>query len=287
MYTLKIHQRGEIGKSEGVDMQSEKSRVKEFWNAASCGERQFLSSDTTDAYEAQALERYRLEPYISGFARFDECNGRRVLEVGVGLGADHERFAKAGADLFGIDLTERAISHVRKRFAQAGLKSNLQVADAECLPFEDDSFDVVYSWGVIHHSPDTALAVAEIHRVLRSGGSARVMIYNYWSIVGWMLWVRYGLMKLRPWMSLAEAYDRYLESPGTKAYTPKEARLLFRDFSEVSIRTVLTHGDLLESAAGQRHRGPLLTFARLVWPRWILRKVAPRSGLFMMIDATK
>ncbi|WP_200251381.1 hypothetical protein [Lamprobacter modestohalophilus] len=66
-----------------------------------------------------------------------------------------------------------------------------------------------------------------------------------------------------------------------------EARRLFADFSQVEIRTVLTHGDLLESAAGQRHRGALLTLARKVWPRGLIRRLLPGAGLFMLIEATK
>ncbi len=93
------------------------------------------------------------------------------------------------------------------------------------------------------------------------------MIYHRWSLVGLMLWARYALLGLRPWLSLNAVYARYLESPGTKAYSVREARVLCADFREVRIATVLTHGDLLESDAGQRHRGALLTLARRVWPR--------------------
>ncbi len=81
--------------------------------------------------------------------------------------------------------------------------------------------------------------------------------------------------------------DRTLENPGTKAYTIAEARTLFARFASVEIRTVLTHGDLLESAARQRHRGPFLTIAKALWPRWLIRKLLPRHGLFLLARATK
>jgi hypothetical protein len=86
---------------------------------------------------------------------------------------------------------------------------------------------------------------------------------------------------------MREIYDRYLESPGTKAYTPREARELMRGFDDIRISTVLTHGDLLSSGAGQRHGGLLLTIARIVWPRWLIRRVAPGMGLFMLIEGRK
>ena len=94
----------------------------------------------------------------------------KVLEIGVGLGADHHQFAAAGAELFGIDLTERAIAHTQHRLTVFGLKSDLAVGDAENLNFPDESFDKVYSWGVLHHSPDTPKAIAEVWRVLKRGG---------------------------------------------------------------------------------------------------------------------
>ena len=268
-------------------MTSPKEQVRDFWNAAACGEELYLSSEDRRGYEGHAAQRYALEPYIAELARFDESAGKRVLEIGVGLGADHQRFAAAGADLYGIDLTERAVEHTRRRLELFGLRSTLAVGDAEQLGFPDAHFDVVYSWGVLHHSPDTPRAIREVWRVLRPGGSARIMIYHKWSLIGFMLWTRYALMRLRPWTGLAAIYARHLESPGTKAYTVAEARELFRDFSGVTIRTQLSHGDLLSSGAGQRHRGPLLSLARSLWPRHLLERVASGLGLFMLIDARK
>jgi len=268
-------------------MDATKKAVRDFWDQASCGEALYLNGLSGDAYLAQARRRYDLEPYIEQFADFVAARGKRVLEIGVGLGADHQKFAEAGAELSGIDLTPRAIEHTRRRFSSLGLKSNLSVGDAENIEFDDSTFDIVYSWGVLHCSPDTPKAISEVWRVLRPGGTAKIMIYHTWSLVGYMLWFRYALMRFRPWMSLADVYSRYLESPGTKAYTVPEARKMFSAFKSADISTVLTHGDLLESAAGQRHGGILLSVARLIWPRTLLRKWAKGHGLFMMIQAIK
>jgi hypothetical protein len=102
-----------------------------------------------------------------------------------------------------------------------------------------------------------------------------------------MLWLRYALLTLRPWKPLTEIYAEYLESPGTKAYSIREVRELFAAFRETTIRTVLTHGDLLASPAGQRHRGLLLTLARRLWPRWFVRRFCRRLGLFLLVEASK
>ena len=266
---------------------AEKIAVREFWDRAACGEELYLPDSGRQGYLDQARRRYELEPFIERFAAFESTKGQSVLEIGVGLGADHQRFAEAGAILSGIDLTERAVMHAQRRMGLFGLDSVLRQGDAENLSFAAESFDLVYAWGVIHHSPNTARAVAEIHRVLKPGGKAKIMIYHKWSMVGYMLWVRYALLGLRPWMTLTDIYARYLESPGTKAYSLAEARRLFAAFSSIEIQTVLTHGDLLESGAGQRHRGAFLAIARGIWPRALLRRFATGHGLFMLICATK
>jgi ubiquinone/menaquinone biosynthesis C-methylase UbiE len=268
-------------------MDAGKKAVEEFWDKASCGEDLYLQNQQREGYLEHARRRYELEPIIEEFAGFGAVQGRDVLEIGVGLGADHQRFAEAGARLAGIDLTARAVAHTQRRLALFGLHSSLSTGDAENLEFPSNTFDIVYSWGVLHHSPNTPQAIAEVHRVLRPGGVAKIMIYHKWSLVGYMLWIRYALLRLRPWMTLTEIYARYLESPGTKAYSPAQARDMFRAFGSTQIRTWLTHGDLLESAAGQRHGGVLLSVARAIWPRRLLRRHAGSQGLFMLIDAVK
>ena len=217
-------------------MKKDKQQVHDFWNEASCGEHLYLDGPLDrETYEAQAQKRYELEPYILEFADFNSAKAKRVLEIGVGLGADHQGYAQSGADLYGIDLTERAVKHTQRRLMAFDLSSQLVVGDAEQLDFPDEYFDRVYSWGVLHHSPDTSKAVAEVWRILKQGGEAKVMIYHKWSLIGLMLWLRYGLFRFRPFASLSELYGEYLESPGTKAYSVEEATELFFAFEEVTI----------------------------------------------------
>lgn len=268
---------------------SEIECVKEFWNEASCGEDLYLAEQTKEGYLAQSRERYRLEPYILDFANFRGYEGKKVLEIGLGLGADHQNFAEAGAKLTGIDLTERSVKHTQKRMELMGLNSTVEQGNAEALNIKDESFDLVYSWGVLHHSPNTPQCIKEVYRVLKAGGKTKIMIYYKYSFVGLMLWARYGLLKGKPLTTLEKIYADYLESPGTKAYSKTEAKAIFTNagFKDIKIETVLTHADLLESAAGQRHRGGLLSFAKKVWPRGLIKAVFPNFGLFMMVDAQK
>lgn len=270
-------------------MSEAKQQVRDFWEAASCGETLYLKELTREAYEEQSLIRYSLEPFILDFAEFGCYAKKRVLEIGLGLGADHQKFAEAGADIEGVDLTARAVEHVQRRFAEFKLPCKVAIGDAENLPFPNDSFDLVWTWGVIHHSPSTIKALQEIWRVLKPGCECKVMIYHKYAMVGYMLWLRYALFRFRPLTTLAEIYSNYLESPGTKAYTISEARNMFLQsgFENLRIDTLLTHGDLLTSSAGQRHQGIFLNVARIIWPRWLIKTFLKSHGLFMTIRARK
>jgi ubiquinone/menaquinone biosynthesis C-methylase UbiE len=265
-----------------------KERVRAFWERSSCGEVYAIGGSRQDIYDSQSRARYELEPYVLEFGKFHEGNGKDVLEIGVGMGADHVEWARSRPrSLTGVDLTPRAVDHVKQRFDTYGLKSNVFLGDAENLPFPNKSFDIVYSWGVIHHTPDTQTAVREIHRVLRTDGVARIMIYHTYSLVGYMLWLRYGLLAGRARRGLKDLYHHRLESPGTKAYTVKEARELFSAFSKVDTAVQLSFGDLLNGAVGQRHGGVALTIAKRLWPRFLLKRLFRNHGLYLFIEATK
>jgi SAM-dependent methyltransferase len=269
-------------------MDTAKQAVLDFWEAASCGEGYARGDDLAARLAAVREARYSLEPYLPPFADFPSGRDRDVLEIGVGMGCDHREWALAGPrSLTGVDLTQRAIDFTHEHLALDGLGSDLRVADAERLPFDDESFDVVYSWGVLHHSPDTTRAFREVHRVLRPGGVAKIMIYHTHSLTGYMLWARYALLAGRPWRTLRRVYAEHLESPGTKAYSSTEARSLCRDFARVEVKVQLNHGDLLEGGVGQRHRGALLTTAKALWPRPILRVLCSQLGLYLLITARK
>jgi ubiquinone/menaquinone biosynthesis C-methylase UbiE len=265
-----------------------KRAVQAFWDDAACGEVYVEGETLGDHFESHARMRYSLEPAIDEFARFDTGAGRDVLEVGIGMGADHAEWAKRRpARLVGVDITPRAIDWTRQCFTFYGFRPIVLVADAEELPFRNSGFDLVYSWGVLHHSPNTAAGVDEVYRVLRPGGTARVMIYHSKSVVGAILWTRFALLAGKPRRSLADVYAHHLESPGTQAFTVDEAEAMFRRFSAIRIRTELSIGDLLEGAVGQRHQGLALRAAKRLWPRALLRRAVPGYGLFMLIEATK
>ncbi|MGA2137416.1 MAG: class I SAM-dependent methyltransferase [Verrucomicrobiia bacterium] len=170
-----------------IDPASEslKDQVRDFWNQQSCGTEVAKASKFTLGYFEEIEEfRYFDQPFIHAFAQFTRYHGKKVLEVGFGSGTDFIQWLRAGARLTGVDLTPEALAHARERIEVYGLPTPevLQVADAENLPFASDSFDLGYSFGVLHHTPDTGKALAELVRVTRPGGHVKVMLYNRRSI---------------------------------------------------------------------------------------------------------
>jgi ubiquinone/menaquinone biosynthesis C-methylase UbiE len=239
----------------------QKGRVREFWEADPCGSEHASAPEGSAKFFGEVeRKRYQLEPYIEHYADFAGARGKRVLEIGVGLGTDFVRFARAGAVVSGVDLTEHAVELVRRRLELEGLEGEVHVADAESLPFEDASFDRVYSWGVLHHTPDTVRSVREAIRVVRPGGDLCVMLYGRHSWVAFGMWARHGLLRGRPRRSLSDVLAHHMESEGTKAFTVSELREMFASLVDLQVDRVSTAYDHSISRGLDR-----LTGDRLGW----------------------
>lgn len=151
-----------------------------FWSAAQPGFR-FTDAEVGSPGFFAAVEhhRYSLEPHIPEVVGFQRWADRDVLEVGCGIATDGLQFLRAGARYTGFDQSPVALELARRRFELEGLAAaDLVQSTAIELPFEDESFDLVFSHGVIHHIADTEAVVAEFERVLRPGGTALVMVYH-------------------------------------------------------------------------------------------------------------
>lgn len=258
-----------------------KEEVRDFWDCDPCGVR-YLNE--TDKFESHSRARYTLEPYIQEFAQFASARGLRTLEVGVGMGADYQQWLKAGAIATGVDLSPMSLEQARHRCKLAGYTPDLRVADAENLPFADATFDLLYSYGVMHHSPNPERCVQEALRVLKPGGSLKIMLYHHRSLTGAMLWLRYGMFCGK---SLRRTVYERLESPGTKTYTMHEVREILNGFEDVGIRQVFSPGDLLLHQPSPKFQS---WFYRIIWklyPRFIARAFGKRWGLFLLINARK
>ena len=295
-----------------VDTNAElKERVRAFWQAHPCGTK-FSDAEigTPEFFASLEAHRYRKEWHIPVAANFAATRGLKVLEIGCGMGTDGAQFAKAGADYTGVDLTEAAIELARKRFALSHLNGEFRVSDAENLDFDDESFDLVYSHGVLHHTPDIAAAVSEIHRVLKPRGQAIVMLYHRGSY-NYRIGIRVlrragaGLLKsesgikivhrltgepvdsLREHAALlrnanedfsaAELLNQSTDGAGNplaRVYSRGEARKLFKDFRRVELRAYFLNKRFIPLI------GNLL-------PRSIEAALASRWGWHLWIYATK
>ena len=257
-----------------------KGEVHHYWNRASCGteitqEDKFCLS----YFENIEKHRYSVEPEIFSFAQFTRFHGQKMLEVGVGAGTDFLQWVRAGTLAHGIDLTQEALDNTTKRLSLYGLQAaELQVADAENIPYSDNSFDLVYSWGVIHHSPDTQKCLEEIIRVTKPGGTIKIMVYNRYSFFALYQWLRAALLKGRPFQTLSTVLFNHQESKGTKAYTAGEIKKMASSYpvSINAIKTPVSQHDLL-------YYNPVLRgLAKIVSGLGF-----SNCGWFMMIDLTK
>ncbi len=165
-------------------MEANINDVKTFWDAHPCNSNYSSKEDRKKYFEEITYRRYnQREWHIPIIANFENFKDKDVLEIGCGVGTDGMEFAKNGARYAGIDLTPNAVKLSQERFKLFNLKGTFKSVNAEeALPFPDNSFDHIYSFGVIHHSPTPESIASEMYRVLRPGGTINVMLYNRSSI---------------------------------------------------------------------------------------------------------
>ena len=197
--------------------------VREYWDAnVDRWEIARHRPGTPEFFQETEDHRFEKLHYLPERVDFFGFRGKRLLDVGCGLGNDLSRFARGGAIVTGIDISPRAIDLARANFEQRDLEGSFAVMNGEELEFSDASFDVVYCHTVLHFTPDPTRMVAEIHRVLRPSGLAILMVANRNS---WM-------NKLRHLMHVK--IDN-LDSPVFRHMTPREFRDLLAPFDVVDI----------------------------------------------------
>jgi SAM-dependent methyltransferase len=231
-----------------------KEEVRRFWDQQSCDTQVAISEKFSREYFEQIEEfRYRDQPFIHAFAQFTRYRGKKVLEVGFGAGTDFIQWLRAGAAASGIDLTQEALDNLTRRIEIYRLPKPEQIAvgDAEKLPFASNTFDLGYSFGVLHHTPDTRRAIEDLVRVVRPGGELKIMLYNRRSVFAVNQWIKHALLKGRPWKSVAWVLAHYMESAGTRAYTRGELMRLFpaMPLRQIRIHTEITSADYLSASA--------------------------------------
>ncbi|MDO9488799.1 MAG: class I SAM-dependent methyltransferase [Sphingomonadaceae bacterium] len=155
--------------------------VKAFWEANPlCAEAIPHELGTPAFFEHHERMRFDSEPAEVQERLYEWRNyaGKQLLDIGCGTGYVAALYAKGGANVTAVDIADQSVALTKKRLAWKGLSADVRQANAEHLPFEDNSFDVVTSFGVLHHTPDTLQALREVHRVLKPGGITHLMFYH-------------------------------------------------------------------------------------------------------------
>jgi len=258
-----------------------------LWSADPCGgaiagqiegTAEFFREVDRERYEAYA-------PWLGEAVAFEAGQARRVLEIGCGMGTDLARFARHGATVFGLDLTPRHLAITRARLLNDGVIPRLARGDAERLPIGDGVVDLVYSFGVLHHTPDIAKALDEIHRVLRPGGRLVLGLYHRHSMFYWLnTMLVSGVLHGRLWrdgrrrlMADIERHDHSDAMPLVNVYSRGETTRLLRQFS--SVETTTHH----LQASQFSYLEPVV---RKI-PRDRLERLGARWGWYVVAKATK
>lgn len=195
-------------------------RIVEYWNRQPCNVAHSSEPVGSEAYfDAVTAKRYRAEPHILDFAGFHLWRGRRVLEIGAGIGTDAEQFARHGAEYVGIDISQESLHLCRTRFDTYGLHGEFHCGSVTDIDFLKSlgEFDLVYSYGVLHHFPGMSDHLANISEVMHSGSELRFMVYakNSWKYA----MIQKGL----------DQFEAQAECPYAEAFTRDEISDLVED----------------------------------------------------------
>lgn len=215
-------------------------QVRDYWNQRPCNIRHSPKPvGTREYFDEVEARKYFVEPHIPGFAQFERWRGRKVLEIGCGIGTDSINFARSGARLTAVELSERSLEICRQRFDIFGLRARFYQGNAEELsafvPVEP--YDLVYSFGVIHHTPHPERVVQEIKRYCHPQTEIRLMLYAKWSWKALWIVLRYGRGAFWRAGELVRHYsEAQTGSPVTYTYSAGEIERLMADFTIVQIR---------------------------------------------------
>ncbi len=172
-----------FGDNNVSDKSAKQNDVERFWDETPCDSEKSNEDKNRHEYYIQIeKDRYSHQSHIKKIIAEIDIKGKKVLEIGTGVGTDARKMIEHGAIYTGINVDKGSANATNKALEIFGLKGKAIQCSATNMIFEDESFDIVYSFGVLHHIPDVAKAISEILRVLKPGGKLIVMVYNRKSI---------------------------------------------------------------------------------------------------------
>lgn len=202
--------------------------VEKWWDNRPCNIRHSPSPVGSRQYFDEVEERkYFVEPHIPGFAEFEKWNGKKVLEIGCGLGTDTINFARAGAEVTAIDISSQSLVLAKIRANTMGVKDKIRFfhANAEDFDVPGGPFDLIYSFGCLHHTPNPLAAIENLKKYCHPNTVVKLMLYNRhsWKVLEMIL--RYGYRK----NMIAKFSEAEFNCPVTFAYTKEEAQKYLED----------------------------------------------------------
>jgi 2-polyprenyl-3-methyl-5-hydroxy-6-metoxy-1,4-benzoquinol methylase len=209
-------------------MSNLEQEIKDYWNNQPCNVKHGTSEvGTREFFNEVTAKRFRAEPHNLDFPQFHQYRGKRVLEIGCGIGTDAQQFAQNGAHYVGIDLSDESLTLAKQRFEVFDLKGDFYNIDMTNLNElkKLGTFDLVYSYGVIHHFPNIEKIITNVHTVLNTGGEFKFMVYakNSWKYA----MIRKGL----------DQFEAQSNCPYAEAYTSEEIeQLLGKKFTIERLR---------------------------------------------------
>ncbi len=223
------------------------AKVHDYWNSRPCNVRHSPKPVGTRAYFDEVEQRkYFVEHHIPGFADFERWRGKKVLEIGCGIGTDTINFARHGAMVTAVDLTEKSLAIARQRAQVFGLEDRIRFVQADAEQLGDsippEAYDLVYSFGVIHHTPHPERVIEQIRQYTGPESTVKIMVYNRWSWkVLWILFV-YGKGQFWKLDRLIAAYsEAQTGCPVTYSYSRRDGRRLLEEHGFAVTGTMVDH----------------------------------------------
>lgn len=263
-----------------------KLEIQRQWDIDPCGAESVGARSGLDDrafYRAVRDHRYNVyAPWFDERVGFDDWHGKDILEVGVGLGSDHVRLGRGGNRMTALDLSREHLRHTLRHMRSEDLTTRPVYGDAERMAFRNSSFDLVYAFGVLHHTPNIQSAVAEIYRVLRPGGRVVAGLYHRNSLFFASVVMKNGILKgrfaTRGWdgvlADIEYRHDRTSATPPVRVYSRRQVQSIFGQFDELTVSTC--HVESL---------GPLQSVLRL--PRHRLEGLFGRLGWYLIVSGIK
>jgi ubiquinone/menaquinone biosynthesis C-methylase UbiE len=253
------------------------------WNTRACGELEG-SKESLEYFARVEADRYTQQPWQKAYFRYPEFAGKKVLEIGIGQGSDLLQFARAGAVCHGVDITDNHIRLTTKNFELNGIPVDIRKSDATRLPFADETFDCVYSFGVIHHIPEADRVLAEVRRVLKPGGTLMIALYYKWSAFHLFSKIfAHGIM--RGWL-ITKGYNGVLATIEEGA-DGRKIKPYVRLYSKRDMAQLVSSFTVSDLSVHQLHANHFSKFFRWMVPAFLVRKLDHHLGWYVACKAQK